>query len=261
MPTQRYVSGELTHFVGRREVDDEARYRLLTRILTVGFLTPHPENPEEGNLSRVDTTGKLSDESMYLGRVTCFCDIPLADLEIHMSKYSRFGIAFEKKWLVARGANPVYYVVSDPGLPRPISLRRVLDDLRRQLNEKGTGEAGLSKLLSKVQIFDEVLPLHHELFAKLRRAAESSSIEVTVREAAAVEGFHDTHVGLFLKPFSAALPDDDPANVYMEREWRVLGNVDFTLSDVARVILPKRFAKRLRQDVPDYFAQVHFPDE
>lgn len=118
----------------------------------------------------------------------------------------------------------------------------------------------MSEVVSKVQIYDEALPLRHELFAKLRRAAESASIEVTLREAAAVEAFHDTHVGLFLKPFSAALPDDDPENVYMERQWRVLGNVRFTLSDVARVILPKRYAKRLREDVPEYFAQVHFPD-
>lgn len=260
MSSQRYVSRELTHFVGRREVAEDDRYRLLVTILNSGLLTPHPENPQEGNFSRVDTAGKLSDESMYLGRVTCFCDIPLADLGIHMSKYSRFGIAFDKHWLVGRGANPVYYVASDPGLTRPIALRRALDDLQRQVRDTGKGEVGLGEVVSRVLIFDEVLPLHHRLFAKVRRAAETASTDITLREAVAVESFHDTHVGLFLKPFSALLPDDDPANVYMEREWRVLGNVEFTLSDVSRVILPKRYARQLRRDVPEYFAQVHFPD-
>lgn len=93
MPTQRYISRELTHFVGRDEASDDDRFRLLVKILTTGLLTPHAKNPEEGNISRVDTTGKLSDESMFLGRVTCFCDIPLSDLDIHMSKYGQFGIA------------------------------------------------------------------------------------------------------------------------------------------------------------------------
>lgn len=161
---------------------------------------------------------------------------------------------------MARGANPVYYVASDPGLPRPIALSRALEELQQQMSETGMGAVGLSEVVSKVQIFDEMLLLHQKLFEKLRRATESASIGITRREVAAVESFHDTHVGLFLKPFSAVLPDHDHANVYMEREWRVLGNVRFTLSDVARVILPKRFAMRLRQEVPEYFAQVHFPD-
>src|SRR5688572_18692968 len=106
MTSQRYISKELTHFVGRGK-DERAQYLILINVLRSGLLTPRPDNPSEGNMSQVHADALLSDESMYLGRVTCFCDIPLADLEIHMSKYSRFGLAFDKQWLVSRGANPV----------------------------------------------------------------------------------------------------------------------------------------------------------
>lgn len=261
MVLQRYVSTELTHFVGRSERDEDTQYRVLVTVLRSGLLTPRPDNPQEGNMSEVHTGGKLSDESMFLGRVTCFCDIPLADLEIHMNKYSRFGIAFDKRWLVSRGANPVYYIVADPGLPRPISVQRAMEELRRQLHDAGQAEVAMGEVVSKLQIFDEVLPIHHKLFRKIRGVAETEQGGISIREVAAVEGFHDTHVGIFLKPFSANLADDDPDNVYMEREWRILGNLQFNLSDVVRVILPKRYGKRLREDVPQYFAQVHFPDD
>lgn len=261
MTLQRYVSKELTHFVGRREDAEEAQYGVLVAVLRAGLLTPRPENPQEGSMSEVHTAGKLSDESMYLGRVTCFCDIPLADLEIHMSKYSRFGIAFDKQWLVSRGANPVFYVVSDPGLPRPKSFERAIQELTMKMQDLGFAELDLAEVVSKVQIFDEFLPLHHQLFAKLMRIAQSQQTDVGAREVAAVEGFHDTHVGLFLKPFSTTLPDQHPENVYMEREWRLLGNLQFGLEDVGRVILPKKYGRRFREDVPRYYGQVHFPDE
>lgn len=261
MPRQRYVSNELTHFLGRREADDDARYALLLKMLGSGLLTPYPLDPSQGNMSRVDTTGKLSDESMYLGRVTCFCDIPLADLEIHMTKYSRFGIAFDKQWLVSRGANPVFYVVSDPGLPRPKSFERAIQELTKKMQDFGLAEVDMAELVSKVQIFDEFLPLHHQLFAKIMKIAQSQETDLGASEVAAVEGFHDTHIGLFLKPFSTSLPDEHPENVYMEREWRILGNLQFALDDVVRVILPKQYRKRFREDSPHFYGQVHFPDE
>ena len=45
---------------------------------------------------------------------------------------------------------------------------------------------------------------------------------------------------------------------YMEREWRVLGDVRFSALDVERVVLPREFANRLRSDLPHYNGQVSF---
>lgn len=259
MSGQKYVSKELTHFVGRG-MNEDTQYEILLKVLRSGLLTPLPDNPDEANMSEVHANEKLSDESMFRGRVTCFCDIPLADLELHMSKYSHFGIAFKKQFLVSKGANPVFYVVSDPGLPRAKSFERAIQELTKKMQDFGFAEVDMGEVVSKVQIFDEFLPLHHQLFAKIMKIAQSQQTDLGAREVAAVEGFHDTHIGFFLKPFRSALPDDDPANVYMEREWRILGNLRFAIANVTRIILPARYGKQFRTDVPEYHAQVHFPD-
>jgi hypothetical protein len=46
----------------------------------------------------------------------------------------------------------------------------------------------------------------------------------------------------------------------MEREWRVLGDVRFSVAEVERVVLPRELAKRLRSDLPNYNGQVSFSD-
>jgi hypothetical protein len=61
----------------------------------------------------VHADARLSDESMYATRVVCFCDIPLDVLEIHVSKFSRFGLSFKKEFLLQRGANPVSYIAEE----------------------------------------------------------------------------------------------------------------------------------------------------
>lgn len=47
---------------------------------------------------------------LYRSQVVCLCDIPVSDLEIHMRKYSPFGLSFLKPFLVEKGANPVFYI-------------------------------------------------------------------------------------------------------------------------------------------------------
>jgi hypothetical protein len=73
----------------------------------------------------------------------------------------------------------------------------------------------------------------------------------------AVERFL-TLVFSHLKFFDGSTADEDPANYYMEREWRVVGGLTFELADVYRVLLPPEFAPSLRHDVPGYEGQVSF---
>lgn len=47
---------------------------------------------------------------MFSTGVVCFCDIPVGDLAFHARKYSKFGIAFTKAFLLNQGANPVFYI-------------------------------------------------------------------------------------------------------------------------------------------------------
>lgn len=109
MPEQRYISNELTHFVGRG-LEEEAQYFLLLKILNSGWLTHPPHTPNiSGGLS-VETHGKISSNNMYNPQSVCFCDIPVSDLAIHMQKYSRFGLSFGKDFIVSKGGAPIFYI-------------------------------------------------------------------------------------------------------------------------------------------------------
>src|SRR5690349_17982156 len=109
---QDCVTDELGHFVGRGEASDEDRYRLLLKILGDGILLSNPSNPmEAGNIAPLPHGTDRFGEYFKMQKV-CFCDIPEEDLQLHTEKYSRFGLAFSRDFLITQGANPVFYIPS-----------------------------------------------------------------------------------------------------------------------------------------------------
>ena len=238
MSMQRYVSDELTHFVGRSlrtlAQAEERQYELLVDIMHSGQLG----TDKTKHIAYTDAS-KFSENEYYKPNVVCFSDIPVPDLAIHMGKFSRFGLAFKKSFLVAKGANPVFYlprqaqIETSPG--RQVDLASHFDrrhemilGLFRNLPTMGDGDMpSLAPGLSNQQVND-------------------------------LRGFLVFHFFSLCKFYDAGLPADDPANYYMEREWRVFGRLDFNLTDVRRVIFPEDFAKRFRQDLPDYFGEITF---
>jgi hypothetical protein len=68
------------------------------------------------------------------------------------------------------------------------------------------------------------------------------------------------YVFSYCVPFCAKLDEADHEHYYMEREWRVLGNVVFDISDVERLIVPRQFGKRVREDLPEFRGQLHILD-
>jgi len=61
-----------------------------------------------------------------------------------------------------------------------------------------------------------------------------------------------------LKFYDLELSDENEKNYYLEREWRVLGQVNFKLSDIERIYIPKEFAENFREDFPEYCGQITF---
>jgi hypothetical protein len=71
-----------------------------------------------------------------------------------------------------------------------------------------------------------------------------------------------THYFLaFIKPFNSELPDDHPNNYYFEREWRKLGNLPFRPQEVARVLVARDYAKRLKTERPVYANKITIAPE
>jgi Putative abortive phage resistance protein AbiGi, antitoxin len=240
MPTQRYVSLELTHFVGKGLSEDQQYSLLVNDILKGGCLKFPPVDDNRcieglsGNLPIVGgtrTPGLDDTEAAYSQR-TCFCDIPVTDLEIHMNKYSRFGLSFLKRFLIGKGANPVMYVAKNS---QALSFR--------------LPESTRDEPWPRRRVFERNIELLEEY-----RRENRDDIPIYL------EYFQDILVLPFIKYFDDLAPDEDEANVYMEREWRVIGDVKFALADVHRVFMPKRYAERFRADLPNYTGQLTFSD-
>lgn len=106
MSIQRYVSRELTHFIGRGNLPDEQYDIMVNKILKPGWLTFPPHDRRTDRSPGINLSKPISDGQMISSQVVCFCDIPLADLEIHRRKYSNFGISFHRDFLIGFGANP-----------------------------------------------------------------------------------------------------------------------------------------------------------
>jgi hypothetical protein len=231
MSLQRYVSPELAHFAGRGKSEEEQYVTLLailrSRTLKSRGLNEGSVGPGGGLV--VNPTAPLDD--MFTTQVVCFCDIPLGDLALHAEKYSHFGLAFSKDFLLEQGANPVFYV-ADSQLGRPVS---------------GAVEAVFGNERSRKALFDKAFRVL-ESFVKLEPESVTAS--------AGLWSFIGWYIGCFIKPFDPKKEETDPENYYMEREWRVLGKVEFELDDVVGVFLSKAYFGRFREDLPEYIGQI-----
>lgn len=176
---------------------------------------------------------KLSKNEMFVPEMICFCDIPLDDLTIHTAKYGTFGLSFSKGFIVKKGGAPVFYVPND----------------------------ALFDNSTKAESFDKMLPEYFRLIHQLMtQKSPDTALSSDFRQLMELEHFLTFQIFGYLKAFDSRLEDDDPGNYYFEREWRVIENVQFTLEDVVRVLIPTSFARQFREDLPGYAGQITFLD-
>ncbi len=232
---QAYVSRELTHFLGRSLGSDEERFQLLLKVLKSGELRwgpgdEHIETQGFGSHAIVANPAFFNRESdLYQIRVVCFCDIPRTQLSIHTAKYGKFGIAFDKKFLANKGANPVWYYGANSEYAAPGSK----GEERWNLLKENLERAG-----------------------RLQVAAMKAGDNPFGKELINLTMFLDAQVFSFLKPFEIGLTDDNEKNFYMEREWRMHGGLIFSVDEISCVFVPKGFAARLKSNFPQYVGEI-----
>ena len=244
---QRYISKELTHFIGR-DLPEEEQYSLLVTILQSSFLSHPPHNPMISGGYSYESWNSLCENEMFEPSVICFCDIPLPDMKIHIGKYSPFGLSFLKSFLVEKGANPVFY----------ISKNSMVADFDYDIDKN---EYRIISNINRCKFFDDKLGDFMELFIQieevLKERNENNSKEYLMK-LFKLKLFMHMHLFCFIKFFDDTKTDDDHDNFYMEREWRLIGNLNFELKDVYRVILPETYGKRFQQDMPGFYGQVSY---
>lgn len=258
---QRYISDELTHLVGRGCLSDlDRQFEILLKILKGGWLTHPPHHPcRAGNL-RIQDDGQMSANAMYSPDVVCFCDIPRHELWFHAKKYGRCGLSFKKQFLVGKGASPVFYIAKNSvvSMPADLSDEARMDEASMRILSEGS--AALMDIEYRGSAFDKQAPLIRQLFETLQTSALSERRFEEAERFVHIARFQYFQVFAFMKFFDASKSDDDPENYYMEREWRVLGNLQFSLADVACIMIPGSYCNRLRAELVDYCGEVAFID-
>lgn len=247
---QRYVSPDLTHFVGASCPSQKSQFALLKKVIRGGLLQARPRRARLpiGVFEHAKYTDrKFSSNDAYRGSIVCFCDIPLTDLHLHMEKYSRFGIAFRKSFLTEFGVSPVMYV---PRGGRP-SLLHFYDV------KPGTPlpTRGISSQVVAFDRFWRYLNDFHEMVE-----ATGAGDARLVKHWRRVVGFLDLSVLSYIKFFDHRLHDEHKENYYMEREWRASKSIHFDLSDIQRIIIPTAYSRPLRRALPDYDGEIFFAD-
>lgn len=229
MDTQGYVAPELIHFAGRSCDSDEARFEVLCTILDDARLTADPSAPRDLRWrAQYDWDATLSSNDLVVHDIVCFCDIPDAHLGLHITKYGPFGVAFPKAFLVRMGANPVLYIA------RESATRRSL------LNDPAAATRG--------GYFDAMFDAYQGFLRDHYHNADLDGNELD--RAARLRNLLEYHLLGFVKFFDSARATDDPDNYYMEREWRIIGQLHFSIPELSRVILPERFRLRLLEQFP-----------
>lgn len=243
---QRYISNELTHFVGRIERTPEEQYRILSKIINEGKLIHElsgivKAGNTQGVCMKIAPNAKLSSNEMFNPEVVCFCDIPIGDVDIHIQKYSPFGLSFEKNFVIQRGGAPVYYI------PKEAAVR--VQTLARIGNCKG-------------DLFDKILPELNACFdididtIQSLSDTDSSNIDTRLK----LGSFLKLHVLSYIKFFDHKLPDNHEENYYFEREWRIVGSLEFSVTDIGRIFIPESYARQFREEFPHYCGQLTFVD-
>jgi hypothetical protein len=185
--------------------------------------------------------GNIFSEELIVPSVTCFCDIPYDALGIHIQKYGSFGLSFPREFLIKYGARPVIYFPMQPSDPHggwgTIHCETALNDLeqiwrgfREQLVDSIAADSWTRSLGEKPKTQNDAIKAMDDAFTQQFLA--------------------------FIKPFNSELPDNDPNNFYLEREWRRYGNLRFQPNDVSRVLTERSYVDRLKYERPVYANKV-----
>ena len=247
-----YTSNKLCHFVGRSLKNDRERLNLLLEIIDSGRLLAHPNKPNgKPSIKTSSTYEQIDDLGEPFSHIdcVCFCDIPDSELAIHTKKYSKVGLGFSKDFLVNAGVRPVQYV------PLGFHMRKQMEGCITPDDPKKYYIA-INRLMIYTLLLMDVVNVEDnsliKLFLEKKETSElvnAASIHIEANLPELFSGIplhsftyallqHIINSNAYVKLFNPTLEDNDPSNYYMEREWRSLQNVTFTVDDIKSIYLP-----------------------
>lgn len=263
-----YTSSLLCHFVGRSKANKDERFELLIKIIKGSKLITNilkPDSPKSH--FQVGSQCEHAGEVFCECDCVCFCDIPNDALSIHVNKYSKFGMGFDKAFIAKQGARPVMYVPQNFEIvERGDSVDKSKNsETPRQPNEYYPYLLELSSYLlplTEMAFMGTDLKIKEEQLMSMGLGPWLNLMNNDIRKKFFSSKYHPMFFSLmqgmgtqmaYVKLYDATLPDDHPDNYYMEREWRSLNNVTFTLDDIKTIYLPsEEYKEKFQKEFPEY---------
>jgi hypothetical protein len=238
---QNYISEILFHFIGKDLQNEEEQYDLLKKIIIEGWISfpPHQQQSLPGSVS-IDSMSTRKLEEMINPECICFADIPKTDIDLHVKKYSKFGLGFDRIFLAENGANPVFYVEANSTV-----LIKSSNGTYEKVNLKEYYQMHFSKTI--FYFIMKILPI-------MKKNSIETKSDTELQDLWDVFNFL-INVFSHFKPWNDSLDASDPSNFYYEREWRALNNIKFSISDVKLICLPNGFIDRFKTDFPQYHGE------
>ncbi|WP_178123542.1 abortive infection system antitoxin AbiGi family protein [Pseudomonas sp. JG-B] len=225
-----YTSDALYHFVGRGSLgDDEKTFRILLNVLE-GRCVSHPPHQVGWGVESLTISPEFSiiGDKLVAPNIVCFCDIPLQSMEIHHSKYGRFGVGIDRSYLAQHGCRPVMYFPYAPSDWGKAYGRCLIEDIEATY-----------RALYRVADEEDV----EEYSRSMGEVPEHALMSC-------IEGAFSKDFLAFVKAYDYTLPKEHADCFYMEREWRRIGNVMFTEESLRKVVVPLVFRDRLLDRMP-----------
>lgn len=228
---------ELLHFVGSTEPEnDELNYETLLKVLSTSCIS-HPPHEVGWSKTRhtVNWDESLKSEKLIVPEITCYADIPPEALEIHISKYGKFGLGLDANYLIKYGTRPVSYIPMRGDDWAGVHGQTLLDDIEATM--KGFRKHLVDKFSGPEKGFARPLGIIPKDMAEAISALDS----ILMKDFLA-----------YIKPFNSELSAEKKENYYMEREWRKYGNLMFEDNHVTKVFIEKGYENKLLDQYPQF---------
>jgi len=225
--SQRYFSNIYWHFTGSPKNVDWSLARCPKDIIKQGPVLDDSEAANtlcliiESSILRATCTEKIFEENKT-DPFCCVTDIPLKDLPSHSPYYGKVAIGFKAEAIHQRFV-PVLYIPEQnlPAIEKMVPNQQLVGLANNFLGNSGG--------------FQEQQGM------KLLGLASRNKVPVKKVDTAAIGGFYSNYVKI-------TNFDSDPENsYYREREWRGIGDFNFTHSDIEAVVAPSSVLKKIRE--------------
>lgn len=228
--TQKYISDTLYHFVGRSADTDDKQYEILKNILASGQLKFDPDGKFPNAVKTFDINSFHSQGEISRIPAICFSDIPIDSISIHIQKYSKFGIGFDKQTLCNKGIRPVWYIPKNS-----YSAIATSENIGTRFPEE------LLKILRATSLIIDELTKDTDIADPPNKLTEDKDLQKSLELLHNGHFFILAELAWFFKFYDSNLSDNHLDNYYFEREWRkVNGNLSFSFKDINCIVLPSQ---------------------